>query len=217
MPLKNITIADIGVRIPQNIYCVGRNYGTHAKELGNAIPTAPIIFLKSLSSLRALASGALAFTEETFHYEAELVLSLKTAVSLGSKCGWEVVEAIGLGIDLTRREIQNNLKREGMPWTVAKSFTGSALVSEFSLYKEGTPLEDLSFSLKINGTLRQEGHPGDMIFDVPTLLSYLATFNELAPADLVFTGTPAGVGTIHRGDTFELEFPCLGKNYLGKL
>lgn len=201
-----VIIEGIGQAAVHNIYCIGRNYADHAKELQNPIPTSePVVFLKSSSCLRALTSGPLAFADETFHHEAELVLRIGQQVSLGHKVGWDAVDAIGLGLDLTRREVQANLKAKGLPWTTAKSFAGSGLLSPFIRTTELEGRTDFQFSLSINDTLKQSGDTKQMLFDVPTILTWLATFNVLLPGDLVFTGTPLGVGPIRKGDAFTLE------------
>ena len=109
----------------RNVYCIGRNYADHARELGNEVPSAPIVFLKTTTSLRPLATGDLAYDGETFHHEAELVVLVGQDIKLGEKGDWRAVSAVGLGLDLTRREVQNQLKAKGLPWTAAKSFAGS--------------------------------------------------------------------------------------------
>jgi 2-keto-4-pentenoate hydratase/2-oxohepta-3-ene-1,7-dioic acid hydratase in catechol pathway len=188
------------------VWCVGRNYRKHAAELGNEVPSTPLIFLKATSSIRPLASGPLAHASEEFHHEAELVLLVGKLIPLRGLPRPELlgcVQAVGLGIDLTRRGVQSELKKQGLPWLMAKSFAGAAPVSEFvSVYD----LEQIEFSLKVNGEQRQYARVSDMIFDVPTLLSYLASSHELLPGDLIFTGTPEGVGPLRKGNRFQLAF-----------
>ena len=204
-----------------------QNYAKHAIELGNAVPTEePLIFLKSSASLRGLEASPLAFETEAFHHELELVIGIGKAVPLGALCAHgadggnraaaaaeqayektiECIHALGLGLDLTRRGKQNELKQNGHPWTLAKSFSGSAIVGPMSL-RDGTfDLRDISFELRLNGELRQEGHVNQMIFDVPFQLRYLNSFVPLLPGDLIFTGTPEGVGECRKGDEFAMNF-----------
>lgn len=206
MSQPTVIIEGLGPAPVQNIYCIGRNYADHAKELQNPVPVGePVVFLKTSSSLRPLDAGPLAFSGDTFHHEAELVLRIGQHVTLGHKVGWEVVEAVALGLDLTRREIQTQLKTKGLPWTTAKSFAGSALVGPFIRTTDLEGRTDFEFSLTVNDKLTQSGDTKHMLFNVPTILTWLASFNVLLPGDLIFTGTPAGVGPIHKGDRFTLE------------
>lgn len=189
-----------------NVWCVGRNYREHAAELGNEVPTSPLIFLKASSSIRALAAGPLAHGDEEFHHEAELVLLLGRAIPLGGLPRHELlasVHGLGLGLDLTRRGYQSELKKQGLPWLLSKSFAGAAPVSDFVSEFD---LERVEYSLAVNGERRQHARVSDMIFDVPRLLAFLASSHELHAGDLVFTGTPKGVGPMRRGDTFRLAF-----------
>jgi len=189
-----------------NIYCIGRNYIDHAKELGNSVPTEPVVFLKSTSSLRGLKDkGQVAFPDESFHHEAEIVIVVKD-VETKSQCTWDAVSHIGLGLDLTRRVVQTHLKDQGLPWTRAKSFLGSAIVSPFIPKSAFASLDDISFELTVNDELKQSGTSRDMIFSIPDLLAAIVELNPLREGDLVFTGTPAGVGPIQAGDRMMLNF-----------
>ena len=201
----------------RNIYCIGRNYAEHASELNNPVPGEPVVFMKATTALRPLSAGELAFPRETFHHEAELVLLLGREVPLGATVGWDAVAALGLGLDLTRREVQSGLKAKGLPWLIAKSFAGAAPVSEFLPCALFPDLERIRFTLSVGGELRQTGDTQAMLFKVPVLLTYLASLGALAAGDLVFTGTPKGVGPIRLGDDFRLEFPDLGRGFAGKL
>lgn len=192
------------------VYCIGRNYAAHAAELGNAVPSEPVVFLKAAASVRGLQPAPLAFPEERPHHEVELVLRLGAPVGLGETAGWEVVDAVTLGLDLTRRPVQARCKEAGHPWTAAKSFAGSAVLGPF-LRREalGDPAA-LRFSLWVQGALKQEGDPGLMLFDVPAILAHLASLNPLRSGDLVFTGTPRGVGPIAVGDAFRMQLRAAG-------
>ena len=197
--------------VVRNIYCIGRNYADHARELGNAVPTEePIIFLKASSSLRGLdGAEQLAYHDETFHFEVELVLLVGKFVDIGQlKSGKELscLQAAGLGLDLTRRKKQEALKKAGLPWTLAKSFAGAAIVGPMHTLDHTCDLSNTSFQLKVNGAVKQEGHVNQMIFDIPYQLRFLNQQAPLLPGDLLFTGTPAGVGEIRRGDSFEMQF-----------
>lgn len=200
-----------------NIYCIGRNYAAHAKELGNDVPTEPVVFLKSTACLRGLEDERLAFPDESFHHEAELVVLVGREIAWQTTAGWDDVEALGLGLDLTRREVQTALKAKGLPWTTAKSFFGSAVVTPFTPVEAFTDPNDLAFELRVNAELRQQGRTTSMLFSVPRLLTYLASLGPLGPGDLIFTGTPAGVGPISKGDLIELGFVGTELRYRGVL
>ena len=195
------------------IYCIGRNYGAHAKELGNAIPESPVVFLKSPAAVRGLQeSGKIAYPSEIFHHELELVLQIGASIPGSSGDILTRIKAIGLGLDITRREVQNRLKKEGLPWTDAKSFRGSAVLGSFlelpanlSAAQIADMINSASFSLWVNGELRQKGSPCDMIFSCDKLLMTLQTSHGLHHGDLIFTGTPEGVGPLKAGDTIRMQ------------
>jgi 2-keto-4-pentenoate hydratase/2-oxohepta-3-ene-1,7-dioic acid hydratase in catechol pathway len=188
-----------------NIFCVGRNYADHAAELGNAVPAEPLIFLKSTASLRGPHDGHLAFAEEEFHHEAELVLLVETESPMGTQPGLGIIGAVSLGLDLTRRQRQAVIKQQGHPWTLAKSFAGSAVVGPFLRKSELKQFDRFQFQLLINDQLRQSGDTQQMVFSMPTIINFLNSFQDLQRGDLIFTGTPAGVGPIRKGDRFHLE------------
>lgn len=202
---------------PRSIYGIGRNYREHAAELNNDLPSEPIVFLKHLTSLRPLEKGPLAYPGEVFHHEAEVVLLLGRALKMGQKASWEDVSAIGLGLDLTRREAQAALKAKGLPWTKAKAFDGAAPISSFVPRQLFQILDNISFTLHIGGELRQKGQTKDMIFSVDSILNHLLTFTSLCEGDLIFTGTPSGVGPISHGDSFKLTFTDLAIEFEGRL
>jgi len=211
VPAVEVALSRGGAPIPvRNIYCIGRNFTEHARELGNPVPTEePVIFLKSNAALRGLDASPIAFSDETFHFEAELVLLVGKHVPLGSLVAGEeerCLQAAGLGLDLTRRGKQSELKAAGLPWTVAKSFAGSAIVAPLLTLDGSFRLSDVSFELAVNGDRRQSGHVNQMIFDIPFQLRYLNQLAPLLPGDLLFTGTPSGVGEFRQGDTFILKF-----------
>jgi 2-keto-4-pentenoate hydratase/2-oxohepta-3-ene-1,7-dioic acid hydratase in catechol pathway len=196
-----------------NVYCIGRNYQDHAQELNNPVPTEPIIFLKSPAALRAFDEPGIAFANEVFAHEVELVLLLEKDPAKE----WSKVAAISLGIDVTRREVQTSLKTQGLPWTKAKSFKGSGILSPFVAVDRFPDRDNIKFSLHVGGSLKQEGQSRDMIFSIPHLIAELALFHDFEDGDLVFTGTPSGVGSLRAGDAFRLTFGDLGISYEGKV
>ena len=194
--MKLITYVDSGIkctRVPSKIVCVGRNYVEHAQELGNAIPANPIIFIKPNSAIGEYlyAEGDVNNQPVTHHYEAELCL----LISNKNIC------AVGFGLDLTRRQIQQTLKKEGLPWERAKAFDGAAVFSDFVPI---TPeaIADLSIRLSINNTVIQHGSVDMMLFKPTDLLEEISTFLSLEDNDVVMTGTPKGVGPVKAGDCF---------------
>jgi 2-keto-4-pentenoate hydratase/2-oxohepta-3-ene-1,7-dioic acid hydratase in catechol pathway len=199
------------------IFCIGRNYADHAKELGNEVPSSPIVFLKAAASLRGLAPIPMGFDDASYHFEAEIVTRVSRPVALHSGGSWEDIKEITLGIDLTRREIQNELKKKGLPWTTAKSFQGSAIVGGFIPTDKFQCLDEIEFSFLLNDELKQRGNSRQMLFSVPQIISYLASFTSLNENDLIFTGTPQGVGPIKKGDRFEMRFAEFDRGMKGVL
>lgn len=187
------------------IFCVGRNYAEHAKELGNALPEAPVIFMKPESAL--LAPGAKfeypSFTSD-LHYEIELVLRIgKTAKNIVAANALSCVDAITVGIDFTARDVQAGLKSKGLPWEKAKAWDNSAIVGEWKPFNAEANADggEILFSLTKNGQKAQFGTTQDMIYSFETLLEHISGYFTLSPGDLVYTGTPAGVGPCLPGDT----------------
>ena len=184
------------------IIAIGRNYSQHAKELNNPIPEKPILFLKPDTSI---LKGNKPFYHPSFstdiHHEIEVVLKIcKEGKYIQQKFAHKYYEEIGLGIDFTARDLQANQKAKGLPWEIAKAFDHSAPVSEFILKEELGDLKNLSFKLFINEELRQSGNTSGMIFDFDGLIAYASIFFTLKKGDLIFTGTPAGVGPVKIGD-----------------
>jgi len=184
---------------------IGRNYSEHAKELNNAMPAAPIIFLKPDT---ALLKNNEAFYFPSFtkdiHHEIELVVKIsKEGKNIQEKFAHKYYEELGIGLDFTARDLQQQAKEEGLPWTLAKGFNGSAPVSEFVPKANFPDLKNISFSLSINGELRQSGNTADMVFSIDYLIAYISQFITLKKGDLIYTGTPKGVGSIAIGDKLE--------------
>ncbi len=186
------------------IICIGRNYLDHASELGNSPPSEPMFFLKPDSSLlhKRHAFYIPDWTNEV-HYEVELVVKIKKlGKAIQKKYASRYYDEVGLGIDFTARDVQSKLKAKGHPWEKAKSFDGSAVVSEkfIQLDSLGKNVQDLNFDLSINGSTVQSGLTAEMIFKVDNLISYISQFMTLKTGDLLFTGTPSGVGPVRSGD-----------------
>ncbi len=211
--VKQIEFLSGGRGTAQNIYCIGRNYAEHAAELNNPLSDEPVVFLKSGACLRGLGdAGVIAFPEETFHHEAELVLYIGKRIEDPKDCNWDAVSHLALGLDLTRREVQTEMKQKGLPWTRAKSFRGSAIVSAFIEKSALDFKKSIEFELKVNGDVRQSGQTAMMLFNVEAMLTTLIRLHPLEQGDIIFTGTPKGVGPVRLGDKLELSFK--GTKYL---
>ena len=188
------------------IICIGRNYLAHVKELDNALPTEPMFFMKPETAL--LPAGEPFpypdFSKE-IHYETELVLHIcKTAKAIDEKKASEYYDAITVGIDFTARDLQSRCKAKGHPWEIAKAFDYSAPIGKFKKISELKNADDIAFGMKLNGEWVQQGHSRDMIFSFDRIISHVSRFVTLNEGDIVFTGTPQGVGEVHVGDKLEL-------------
>jgi 2-keto-4-pentenoate hydratase/2-oxohepta-3-ene-1,7-dioic acid hydratase in catechol pathway len=181
------------------IVCIGRNYSEHARELGNAIPDEPVVFLKPPSAL--IPHGGpirLPNFSSDIHHEIELVYSIRR------RNGHAEADRVTIGLDLTARDVQQQLKAKGLPWEKAKAFDGSAYVAEaFSAVESFPAGTHIDFMLKRNGQVAQSGHNGQMIHDVQALIAHVERYMHLENGDLLFTGTPAGVGALATGDRLE--------------
>lgn len=187
------------------VVCVGRNYADHARELGNAVPDSPILFMKPATALASLHEPVeLPQGQGPVHHEVEMV------VLIGKRLRKETdlenirfsVAAYGVGLDLTLREVQNQLKQKGHPWERAKAFDGAAPVSGFVDARGISVRQNLDVTLEINDEVKQHGHTGLMLFPTFELLAEISQTFTLEPGDVVFTGTPAGVGPLNSGDKF---------------
>jgi 2-keto-4-pentenoate hydratase/2-oxohepta-3-ene-1,7-dioic acid hydratase in catechol pathway len=188
------------------IICIGRNYIDHAKELNNPVPENPVFFLKPDTALvRRNRPFYYPDFSEDIHYECELVVKInKLGKNILKKFAHTYYNEIGIGIDFTARDLQSKAKAKGLPWEIAKAFDASAPLSmEFIKKDEFHDLNNISFRLDKNGETVQEGNSGDMIFDFDEIISYLSIFFTLKTGDLIFTGTPAGVGAVKVGDELE--------------
>lgn len=188
------------------ILCVVRNYAPHAKEMQSAVPTEPVFFMKPDS---ALNPKQLPFFYPDFSQDVQHELELVVRIERLGKCirpefAHKYYDSVALGIDFTARDIQRGFKERSMPWLISKGFDGSAVVGPFvKLADLGKSINDLNFDLRINGEMRQQGNSADMIFDVDHLISYVSRFITLRTGDLIYTGTPAGVGPVQIGDHLE--------------
>ena len=186
------------------IFCIGRNYAEHAKELNNAVPTKPMVFMKPPTAL--LLDGKPLFYPDftrNLHHEIEIVLRIsKNGKAIEPAFAYRYYDHIALGIDFTARDVQDELKAKGQPWELAKGFDGSAVLSDFRPLSN-FDVADIKFELQKNGTAVQVGTTQDLIFSFDTLVSYISKFFTLQQGDIIFTGTPAGVGAVAVGDLLE--------------
>ncbi|MBL4709492.1 MAG: fumarylacetoacetate hydrolase family protein [Flavobacteriales bacterium] len=187
------------------IVCIGRNYAAHAKELNNPVPKEPVIFLKPDT---ALLPKRMPFFYPSFsndvHYEAELVIKIdRVGKNISEKFAHKYYSEISVGVDFTARDLQEKYKEKGLPWERAKAFDGSAPVGKFVSKLNYADLSNLNFVLSVNGEQRQVGNTSDMLFSIDAIIAYVSQFFTLKIGDLIFTGTPEGVGPIAIGDYLE--------------
>jgi len=187
------------------IICLARNYVAHARELNNPLPEKPLFFMKQENSI---VRGNKPFYYPDFssdvHYELELVLKIsRVGKNIEKKFAHRYYDEIGLGIDFTARDLQTEARENGAPWEISKAFDYSAPLSDFLPVSEFEDINNLSFSLEINGNTVQEGNAGLMIFPVDVQIAYISRFITLKTGDLLFTGTPAGIGPVKIGDRLE--------------
>ena len=187
------------------VICIGRNYADHAKEMNAEVPKAPVFFMKPDSSI--LRDGSPFFYPEftkDLHYECEIVVKInKLGKNISEKFAHTYYDEIGLGIDFTARDLQGEAKSKGLPWEIGKAFDNSAFISKKWINKADLDLENISFSLTQNGTTVQNGSSSDLIFSFDKIIAYISQFVTLKIGDLIYTGTPAGVGPIQFGDKLE--------------
>lgn len=187
------------------IICVGRNYIDHIKELSNQRPENPMIFMKpDTSVLPKEFPFVLPEFSNDVHYEVEVLVKIsKVGKYISSKFAHKYYSQIGLGIDFTARDLQSELKANGLPWEIAKGFDGSAVIGDFIPKEQFEDVQNLSFQLVKNGTVVQSGNTQDMLWQIDELISYVSQFFTLKMGDIIFTGTPAGVGKIESSDELE--------------
>ena len=187
------------------IICIGRNYAEHAKELNNAIPTEPVFFMKPDTALLKDSEPFYYpdFTKD-LHHEIEIVLKInKVGKHIDEQFAHKYYDEIGLGIDFTARDLQAKAKEKGLPWEKAKAFDASAPIGKFVSKASLGNLNDISFELKINGESRQIGNTKDLLFSFDQVIAYVSKFVTLKVGDLIYTGTPEGVGPVKIGDKLQ--------------
>ncbi len=191
------------------LICIGRNYADHIAELNNAKPEHPVVFIKPDS---ALLPKKMPFVIPSFsndiHHEVEVLVKInRLGKHIDRKFAHKYYDEVGLGIDFTARDVQNELKQKGLPWEKAKSFDGAAVIGDWISKDDIRDIDDLSFSLTINGKIVQQGRSSHMLWKIDELIAYVSQFFTLKIGDIIFTGTPAGVGPVVSGDQLvgELE------------
>ena len=199
---------------PHRIFCIGKNYDKHIKELGGKqAPDEPVVFMKPVCNIVA-PGETISYPPagKELHHEVEVVILIgKKGKSIPESEALTYVSGITLGLDLTLRDVQKKLKKAGLPWELSKSFDQSAPLGIFKNFNsKELDVNNLSFSCSVNGNLRQKGNTGEMIFSIPNLIHILSNWWILKPGDIIFTGTPAGVGPLQPGDKMEVESPMIG-------
>lgn len=184
--------------------CVGRNYAAHAKEMGNALPEEPVIFLKpDTALLRNNMPFFLPSFTDNIHYECELVFRIsKDGKNIAERFATSYIDAVTTGIDFTARTLQNKLKDKGLPWELSKAFDSSAATGEFIPLENGS-LNDINFHLERNGEAVQTANSSNMIFSPQKLIAFVSAYITLRQGDMLFTGTPEGVAQIKKDDVLE--------------
>jgi len=193
------------------LYCIGRNYAKHARELGNQTPRKPIVFIKPSSSV-IFSEGIIQLPAQSsnIHHEVELVAAIgQKASRISEDNALDIVAGYGIGIDVTARDIQSEAKQNGHPWSIAKGFDTFAPISSFVDKEKIEDIQNVNLKLEVNGEVRQLGNTRDMIFPVAQLVSFVSSIFTLYPGDLLFTGTPEGVSQINHGDSIHA---VLGNN-----
>jgi len=198
---------------PLRIFCIGKNYDEHIKELGGNRLDEPVVFMKPVSNI--VAPGEFLCYPRygaELHHETEVVLLIgKEGRDISEGDAYSYIAGITLGLDLTLRDVQSKLKKSGLPWELSKSFDQSAPLGCFKAYESGSiDLENLLFSCRVNGDLRQNGNTQDMIFPIKNLIKRLSGWWTLREGDIIFTGTPSGVGPLNVGDQIEIQSPDIG-------
>jgi len=196
---------------PQRIFCIGKNYDEHVKELGGTAPEEPVVFIKPVCNI--VAPGEIVSMPRhgsLLHHEVEVVLLIgREGQDVPEADALSYIAGITLGLDLTLRDVQGRLKKSGLPWELSKSFEQSAPLGHFKTYDSNSI--DLPFTCSVNGDLRQQGNTRDMLFPITNLIHTLSRWWTLRPGDIIFTGTPSGVGRLQAGDRVDIESPVTGR------
>jgi 2-keto-4-pentenoate hydratase/2-oxohepta-3-ene-1,7-dioic acid hydratase in catechol pathway len=192
---------------PGKIVCVGRNYAEHARELNNPILTEPMLFMKPATALVDISKPiAIDWEKGIVHHELEISILIGRDLARCTKHqAASGILGVGIALDLTLRDLQNELKQKGLPWEKAKSFDGSCPLSAFEPIESFDALDNIELQLTVNGAVRQKGSSRQMLTDIVSLLEYISHWFSLMPGDVVLTGTPAGVGPLHPGDELQID------------
>jgi len=187
------------------IFCIGRNYAKHAKELGNKIPEEPIVFMKPPTAL-LINNKPFYYPDfsKDIHFECELVVKIgRNGKNIAQRFAKNYIKEIGLGIDFTARDLQQKLKEKGHPWEIAKGFNGSAVISSFFPIANFEDVNNINFHLLNNGEKVQEGNSSEMLFNIEKIITHISKYFLIHQGDYIYTGTPAGVGSVQIGDFLE--------------
>jgi len=206
--MKSIRLQGSGKNIEvRKIFCLGKNYAEHAKEMHSEIPTTPVVFLKPSTAILINSEDiVIPKISHEPHHEVELIVAIgREGKNIKASHAYDYVLGYGIGLDMTLRDVQNEAKRKGNPWTVSKGFDTSAPVSDIIPKSNIPDPHKLTVRCTVNSNIRQEGSTGDMIFSIPAVIEYLSSLFTLEPGDIIFTGTPEGVGPVHDGDRITAE------------
>jgi 2-keto-4-pentenoate hydratase/2-oxohepta-3-ene-1,7-dioic acid hydratase in catechol pathway len=198
---------------PQRIFCIGKNYNEHVKELGSTVPEEPVVFMKPVCNIVAPGENlSMPRHGSLLHHEVEVVFLIgREGQDIPEVDALSYIAGITLGLDLTLRDVQGRLKKTGLPWELSKAFEQSAPLGYFKTYDPNSiDLKNLSFTCSVNGDLRQQGNTRDMLFSVKNLIHRLSGWWTLRPGDIIFTGTPSGVGLLKQGDQVGIESSVTG-------
>ena len=195
------------------IFCIGKNYGEHIKELGGQTPEEPVVFMKPVSSIEVpFRTLYIPRHGKLLHHEVEVVLLIgKEGRDISEFDALSHIAGVTIGLDLTLRDVQDRLKKDGLPWEISKSFEQSAPLGVFKPYESNViNLQNLSFTCSVNGNIRQRGNTSDMLFSIRSLICVLSRWWVLRPGDIIYTGTPSGVGPLESDDRVYIESPAIG-------
>jgi acylpyruvate hydrolase len=210
MPIRSINGKEFTIG---KILCIGRNYVDHIKELGNEPPLTPVVFMKPASSI--IGDGdkvVIPAYSDNCHHEAELAILIgKRTKSITAEEALAHIAGYGVAIDLTLRDVQDDLKKKGLPWDIAKGFDTACPLSSFVPAEQVSDPQDLAIRMTVNGELRQNGSTSLMINSAAGIISYLSSIFTLEPGDVILTGTPAGVSRVVAGDSLCAEIPGVGR------
>jgi fumarylpyruvate hydrolase len=213
-PVATLPIAGSDAVFPlRRVYCIGRNYAAHAIEMGHDPDReTPFFFQKNPDNFDPSGRFPYPAKSQNVHHEAEIYVALKSGgTDIALEDALDCVFGYGLALDMTRRDLQGEMKKTGRPWEIGKAFERSAPCGPLHPVETVGHLSQGAIRLRVNGELRQDGDLNQMIWKVPEIISYLSSYFELAPGDVILSGTPAGVGPVARGDVMELTVDGLGR------